>query len=162
MHSLAISLVKSGYQITGSDDKIYNPSLTRLKKYDLLPNELGWFPKKISNDLDVVILGMHAKKNNPELLRAKELNLNIVSYPEFIYNFSKNKTRIVIGGSHGKTTITSMILHVLKDNNSAIEDYRKGKENAVRFLIGQVMKKSRGTANPSDTEKEIIRQLNEK
>ena len=121
MHSLAISLVKSGYQITGSDDKIYDPSLTRLKKYDLLPNELGWFPKKISNDLDVVILGMHAKKNNPELIRAQELNLNIVSYPEFIYNFSKNKTRIVIGGSHGKTTITSMILHVLNDNNFSID-----------------------------------------
>ena len=81
----------------------------------------GWFPEKISNDLDFVILGMHAKKNNPELLRAKELNLNIVSYPEFIYNFSKNKTRIVIGGSHGKTTITSMILHVLNDNNFLID-----------------------------------------
>ena len=121
MHSLAISLVKSGYQITGSDDKIYDPSLTRLKKYDILPNELGWFPEKISNDLDFVILGMHAKKNNPELLRAIDLNLNIVSYPEFIYNFSKNKTRIVIGGSHGKTTITSMILHVLNDNNFSID-----------------------------------------
>ena len=121
MHSLAISLVKSGYQITGSDDKIYDPSLTRLKNYDILPNELGWFPEKISNDLDFVILGMHAKNNNPELLRAQELNLNIVSYPEFIYNFSKNKTRIVIGGSHGKTTITSMILHVLNDNNFSID-----------------------------------------
>ena len=121
MHSLAISLVKSGYQIAGSDDKIYDPSLTRLKKYDILPNELGWFPEKISNDLDFVILGMHAKNNNPELLRAQELNLNIVSYPEFIYNYSKNKTRIVIGGSHGKTTITSMILHVLNDNNFSID-----------------------------------------
>ena len=121
MHSLAISLVKSGYQIAGSDDKIYDPSLTRLKKYDILPDELGWFPEKISNDLDFVILGMHAKKNNPELLRAKELNLKIVSYPEFIYNYSKNKTRIVIGGSHGKTTITSMILHVLNDNNFSID-----------------------------------------
>ena len=121
MHSLAISLVKSGYQISGSDDKIYDPSLTRLKKYDILPDELGWFPEKISNDLDFVILGMHAKNNNPELLRAQELNLNIVSYPEFIYNYSKNKTRIVIGGSHGKTTITSMILHVLNDNNFSID-----------------------------------------
>ena len=121
MHSLAISLVKSGYQIAGSDDKIYDPSLTRLKKHDILPNELGWFPEKISNDLVFVILGMHAKNNNPELLRAQELNLNIVSYPEFIYNFSKNKTRIVIGGSHGKTTITSMILHVLNDNNFSID-----------------------------------------
>ena len=89
MHSLAISLANSGFQVTGSDDKIYDPSLTRLKKYGILPNEFGWFPEKISNDLDVVILGMHAKKNNPELLRAKELNLNIVSYPEFIYNFQK-------------------------------------------------------------------------
>ena len=121
MHSLAISLVKSGYQIAGSDDKIYDPSLTRLIKYDILPDELGWFPEKISNDLDFVILGMHAKNNNPELLRAQELNLNIVSYPEFIYNYSKNKTRIVIGGSHGKTTITSMILHVLNDNNFSID-----------------------------------------
>ena len=121
MHSLAISLAKSGYQITGSDDKIYDPSLSRLKKYDILPNELGWFPEKISKDLDFVILGMHSKKNNPELLRALEFNLNIVSYPEFIYNFSKNKTRIVIGGSHGKTTITSMILHVLNDNNFSID-----------------------------------------
>ena len=121
MHSLAISLVKSGYQITGSDDKIYDPSLSRLKKFDILPNEPGWFPSKISKDLDFVILGMHAKKDNPELLKAQELNLNIVSYPEFIYNFSKNKTRIVIGGSHGKTTITSMILHVLNDNNFSID-----------------------------------------
>ena len=121
MHSLAISLANSGYQVTGSDDKIYDPSLTRLKKNNILPNDFGWFPEKISNDLDFVILGMHAKKNNPELLRAKELNLNIVSYPEFIYNFSKNKTRIVIGGSHGKTTITSMILHVLNDNNFSID-----------------------------------------
>ena len=121
MHSLAISLVKSGYQIAGSDDKIYDPSLTRLKKYDILPDELGWFPEKISNDLDFVILGMHAKNNNPELLRAQVLNLNIVSYPEFIYNYSKNKTRIVIGGSHGKTTITSMILHVLNYNNFSID-----------------------------------------
>ena len=121
MHSLAISLVKSGYQITGSDDKIYDPSLSRLKKFDILPNEPGWFPSKISEDLDFVILGMHAKKDNPELLKAQELNLNIVSYPEFIYNLSKNKTRIVIGGSHGKTTITSMILHVLNDNNFSID-----------------------------------------
>ena len=135
MHSLAISLANSGYQVTGSDDKIYDPSLTRLKKNNILPNDFGWFPEKISNDLDFVILGMHAQKNNPELLRAKELNLNIVSYPEFIYNFSKNKTRIVIGGSHGKTTITSMILHVLNDNNFLI-DYvlgaqLEGFDNAV-------------------------------
>ena len=121
MHSLAIALVKSGYQITGSDDKIYDPSLSRLKKFNILPKDLGWFPYKISTDLDFVILGMHAKNDNPELLRAKELNLSIVSYPEFIYNFSKNKTRIVIAGSHGKTSITSMILHVLNDNNFSID-----------------------------------------
>ena len=100
MHSLAISLANSGYQVTGSDDKIYDPSLTRLKKNNILPNDFGWFPEKISNDLDFVILGMHAKINNPELLRAKELNLNIVSYPEFIYNFSKNKTRIAVSYTH--------------------------------------------------------------
>ncbi len=102
MHSLAIALKKSGYNVTGSDDKLYEPSLSRLKENQLCPDETGWFSSKITNDLDFVILGMHAKLDNPELLRAIELNIKIYSYPEFIYKLSSNKTRIVIGGSHGK------------------------------------------------------------
>ncbi len=113
MHNLAIALVKKGYQITGSDDEIFEPSKSRLKKYGLLPDEEGWNPNKISLELDAVILGMHARADNPELLKAKEIGLKIFSYPEFLFEQSKNKKRIVIGGSHGKTTITSMILHVL-------------------------------------------------
>ena len=121
MHSLAIALKNTGYIITGSDDKLYEPSLSRLKSNGILPDKLGWYPSKIQSDLDFIILGMHAQVDNPELLRAQQLNLNILSYPEFIYNFSSNKTRIVIGGSHGKTTITSMILHVLRSNNIDVD-----------------------------------------
>jgi len=113
MHNLALALHNKGYVITGSDDAIFEPSRTRLDKKGILPAELGWFPEKISKDLDAVILGMHAKEDNPELLKAQELGLKIYSYPEFLYEQSKNKTRVVIGGSHGKTTITSMILHVM-------------------------------------------------
>ncbi|MBL7866612.1 MAG: peptidoglycan synthetase [Flavobacterium lindanitolerans] len=113
MHNLAIALHEKGYQVTGSDDAVFEPSKTRLEKRGLLPEELGWFPEKITSDIDSVILGMHAKADNPELLKAKELGLKIFSYPEFLYEQSKNKTRVVIGGSHGKTTITSMILHVM-------------------------------------------------
>lgn len=113
MHNLAIALHEKGYQVTGSDDAIFEPSKTRLQKRGLLPLELGWFPEKITSDIDSVILGMHAKADNPELLKAQELGLTIYSYPEFLYEQSKNKTRVVIGGSHGKTTITSMILHVM-------------------------------------------------
>lgn len=113
MHNLAIALHEKGYQVTGSDDAIFEPSKTRLQKRELLPEELGWFPEKITSDIDSVILGMHAKADNPELLKAQELGLKIYSYPEFLYEQSKNKTRVVIGGSHGKTTITSMILHVM-------------------------------------------------
>ncbi|TPD69919.1 UDP-N-acetylmuramate--L-alanine ligase [Flavobacterium microcysteis] len=113
MHNLAIALHEKGYQVTGSDDAIFEPSKTRLEKRGLLPKELGWFPEKITSDIDSVILGMHAKADNPELLKAQELGLKIFSYPEFLYEQSKNKTRVVIGGSHGKTTITSMILHVM-------------------------------------------------
>jgi len=113
MHNLAIALHEKGYQVTGSDDAIFEPSKTRLEKRGLLPKEMGWFPEKITSDIDSVILGMHAKADNPELLKAQELGLKIFSYPEFLYEQSKNKTRVVIGGSHGKTTITSMILHVM-------------------------------------------------
>lgn len=113
MHNLALALHDKGYLISGSDDAIYEPSKSRLESSGLLPAQMGWFSEKITSDLDVVILGMHAKKDNPELLRAQELQLKIYSYPEFIYEEAKEKTRVVIGGSHGKTTITSMILHVL-------------------------------------------------
>jgi UDP-N-acetylmuramate: L-alanyl-gamma-D-glutamyl-meso-diaminopimelate ligase len=113
MHNLAIALVKKGYKITGSDDEIFEPSKSRLKKYGILPETEGWNPEKISANLDAVILGMHARTDNPELLKAKEIGMKIFSYPEYLYEQSKNKKRVVIGGSHGKTTITSMILHVL-------------------------------------------------
>lgn len=113
MHNLALALHQKGYKVTGSDDAIFEPSKTRLEKKGLLPVEMGWFPEKITSDIEAVILGMHAKADNPELLKAQELGLKIYSYPEFLYEQSKNKTRVVIGGSHGKTTITSMILHVM-------------------------------------------------
>ncbi|WP_405606789.1 UDP-N-acetylmuramate--L-alanine ligase [Polaribacter sp. Asnod1-A03] len=125
MHNLAIALYQKGYQISGSDDIIHNPSKSRLEKYGLLPEEFGWFPEKISSELDVIILGMHAKKDNLELLKAQELGLKIYSYPEFLYEQSKHKTRVVIGGSHGKTTITSMILHVLNYHEKEV-DYMVG------------------------------------
>ncbi len=121
MHNLALALHHKGYQITGSDDEIFEPSKSRLAKYNLLPNEFGWFPGKITSSLDAVILGMHAKPDNPELLKAQELGVKIYSYPEFIYEQSKYKTRVVIGGSHGKTTITSMILHVLHYHNREVD-----------------------------------------
>ena len=117
MHNLAIELHLKGYLITGSDDEIYEPSASRLAKYELLPAITGWFPEKITEDLEAVILGMHARRDNPELAKAKELGLKIYSYPEYIFEQSVNKQRVVIAGSHGKTTITSMILHVLKFNN---------------------------------------------
>ena len=115
MHNMAIALHKKGFIVTGSDDVIFEPSISRLSKYGLLPEQEGWYPEKITEDLDAVILGMHARADNPELLRAQELGVKIYSYPEYIYEHSKNKLRVVIGGSHGKTTITSMILHVLKN-----------------------------------------------
>ena len=125
MHNLALALQKMGHQISGSDDEIYEPSKSLLQKNGLLPKEEGWHPEKITADLDVVILGMHARADNPELIRAQELNLNIQSYPSFLYEFSKNKQRIVVAGSHGKTSITSMILHVLKKLNRKF-DYLVG------------------------------------
>ena len=125
MHNLAIALHQKGYQVSGSDDTIHDPSKSRLEKYGLLPKNFGWFPEKISSELEVVILGMHAKKDNPELLKAQELGIKIYSYPEFLYEQSKDKTRVVIGGSHGKTTITSMILHVLNYHDRAV-DYMVG------------------------------------
>ncbi|CAL2075287.1 UDP-N-acetylmuramate: L-alanyl-gamma-D-glutamyl-meso-diaminopimelate ligase [Tenacibaculum sp. 190524A05c] len=125
MHNLALALYQKGYQITGSDDTIHDPSKSRLAAKGLLPEEFGWFSEKITSDLDAVILGMHAKEDNPELLKAQELGLTIYSYPEFLYEQSKHKTRVVIGGSHGKTTITSMILHVLNYHEREV-DYMVG------------------------------------
>ncbi len=113
MHNLAIALHKKGFQVTGSDDVVYEPSKTRLANYGLLPTEMGWDESRITSDIDVVILGMHARVDNPELLKAQALGLTIYSYPAYVYEQSKDKLRVVIGGSHGKTTITSMILHVL-------------------------------------------------
>ena len=125
MHSLAIALKNKYYEISGSDDAIFEPSKSRLKDYNILPEKTGWFPDKITSDLDAVILGMHAKADNPELAKAKEIGLKIYSYPEFLFEQSKDKTRVVIGGSHGKTTITSMILHVMNYHNKEV-DYMVG------------------------------------
>jgi len=113
MHNFALALAHSGHDVTGSDDQIFEPSRTRLEEAGLLPSKEGWRPELLSNDIDVVILGMHARKDNPELARAKELGLDVQSYPEFLYHATRNKLRVVIGGSHGKTTITSMVLHVV-------------------------------------------------
>lgn len=117
MHNMALSLHEKGFIVSGSDDEINEPSKSRLAKAGILPKEIGWFPEKLSPEMDAVILGMHARADNPELIRAKELGLKIYSYPEYIYEATKDKTRIVIGGSHGKTTITAMILHVFKACN---------------------------------------------
>lgn len=112
MHNLALALKHQGHDVSGSDDEIFEPSRSRLEQAGLLPDSIGWNAERITEDIDFVVLGMHAREDNPELLRAQELGLNILSYPEYIYEASKDKTRVVIGGSHGKTTITSMILHV--------------------------------------------------
>lgn len=125
MHNLAIALHLRGDYVTGSDDEIFEPSRSRLDKHGLLPDSIGWNPDVITDELDAVILGMHARENNPELLKAKELDLPIYSYPEYLYERTKDKTRVVIAGSHGKTTITSVILHVLHYHDRH-EDYMVG------------------------------------
>ncbi|MCD6544717.1 MAG: peptidoglycan synthetase [Flavobacteriaceae bacterium] len=125
MHNLALTLHEKGDKITGSDDEIFEPSKSRLAVKGLLPKEFGWFPEKITKNIDAIVLGMHAKADNPELIKAQKLGLKIYSYPEFLYEQSKNKTRVVIGGSHGKTTITSMILHVM-DYHDIKVDYMVG------------------------------------
>jgi UDP-N-acetylmuramate: L-alanyl-gamma-D-glutamyl-meso-diaminopimelate ligase len=114
MHQLAIALKRKGYQITGSDDEIFEPALSNLRAEGLLPAEMGWFPGRVREGLDAIILGMHARKDNPELIRARELGLPIYSFPEYIYQESRNKKRVAVGGSHGKTTTTAMIMHVLR------------------------------------------------
>lgn len=125
MHNLAIALHLKGYNVSGSDDEIFEPAKSRLQKYGILPDSMGWFPEKITSQLDAIILGMHARIDNPELLKAKELGIKIYSFPEFLYEQSQNKKRIVIGGSHGKTSITSMILHVFNEHNLSF-DYMVG------------------------------------
>ncbi len=125
MHNLALALLQKGYEVSGSDDALFEPSKSRLEKAGILPKDMGWFPEKITSNLDAVILGMHAKKDNPELIKAQELGISIYSYPEFLYQQSQGKTRVVIAGSHGKTSVTAMVLHVL--NYHAIE---------VDFMVG--------------------------
>ena len=125
MHNLAIALHQSGYYVTGSDDDIFEPSRSRLSANELLPVELGWYPGKITKDTQAVILGMHARADNPELKRAVELGVQIYSFPDFVYESSKNAKRVVIAGSHGKTTITSIIMHVLQHEGQAF-DYLVG------------------------------------
>ena len=117
MHNLAIALARQGYHITGSDDEIFDPAKSHLAEYGLLPEKTGWFPEKIHSGLDAVILGMHARADNPELEQALHLGLKIYSYPEYVYEQSTDKQRVVIAGSHGKTTITAMVMHVLQQYN---------------------------------------------
>lgn len=125
MHQLAIALSKKGYEVSGSDDEIFEPALSNLKEQGILPDSNGWFPGKIEKDLDAVILGMHARADNPELIKARESGLKIYSFPEYIYQESRNKKRLIVGGSHGKTTTTAMIMHVLRANDQAF-DYLVG------------------------------------
>ncbi|MCF8258612.1 MAG: peptidoglycan synthetase [Flavobacteriales bacterium] len=113
MHNMALAMHQMGHQVTGSDDEVFEPSKTRLAAHGLLPEKMGWDPDRITTDLEAVILGMHARADNPELLKAQEMKLRIYSYPEFIYEQCRDKKRVVIGGSHGKTSITAMVLHVL-------------------------------------------------
>ena len=135
MHSLAIALKKNGHHVTGSDDAIFDPSLTQLQKAEICPEQMGWYPEKINKNLDAVIVGMHAKKDNPELLAAQKIGVPLFSYPELIAHYARNKTRVVIAGSHGKTTITAMVLHVLNYHQNSV-DYMigaqlEGFENSV-------------------------------
>ena len=129
MHNLAIALARAGHRVTGSDDEIYEPAYSTLKKHGLLPEKNGWFPSRIHSGLDAVILGMHAKKDNPELNKALKLGLPLYSFPEFIYEIAKEKPRIVVAGSHGKTTVTSMLLHIFKEAG-----------HTCNFLVGARLK----------------------
>lgn len=143
MHNLAIALSQQGHHVSGSDDDIQDPSKSKLSKYDLLPPELGWYPDKIDNSINAVILGMHAKKDNPELLKTQSLGIPLLSFPEFIYNQSVNKQRIVICGSHGKTTITALLIHVLSFFNRKF-DYvigaqQDGMENTVKLTDAPII-----------------------
>lgn len=125
MNGLALALNEKGYVVTGSDDVVFEPSKSNLAAKGLLPEAFEWFPERIHDKLNAVILGMHAKKDNPELLKAIEFKIPVFSCPEFLYGQSKNKTRMVIGELHGKTAIISMILHVLDYLNKQA-DYMAG------------------------------------
>lgn len=127
MHNMALELLSHGNTVTGSDDEIFDPAKSRLAAAGILPEKYGWFPEKIHNNLDGIILGMHARIDNPELLRAKELGIPVYSFPEFVFEHSRNKKRVVIGGSHGKTTCTAMLMHVLADNGMDF-DYLVGSQ----------------------------------
>ena len=145
MHNMALALHEKGYIVSGSDDEINEPSKSRLQKAGILPSEIGWFPQKLTTDIDAVILGMHARADNPELLKAKQLGLKIYSYPEYIYEATKDKIRIVIGGSHGKTTITAMILHVMH--------YHKTETD---YLVGAQLEGFNTMVNLSNTSKYAV------
>jgi UDP-N-acetylmuramate: L-alanyl-gamma-D-glutamyl-meso-diaminopimelate ligase len=145
MHNLAIALKKRGYQVTGSDDVIFEPARSRLANHHLLPEETGWFPEKITRQADYIILGMHARDDNPELTRANELGLKVYSFPEYIFNETKSKTRVVIAGSHGKSTITSMIIHVLKHYNYDFD-----------YLVGAGLEGFEDMVRLSDTANTVI------
>ncbi|HHB78718.1 MAG TPA: peptidoglycan synthetase [Saprospiraceae bacterium] len=136
MHNLAIALAENGHLVTGSDDEIYNPSRDRLAAKGLLPKKMGWFLDNISPKLDLVILGKHARDDNPEMLKAKELGLKVLSFPEFIYEHSKDKTRVVVTGSHGKTSTTAMIMHVLKDAGMAFDYLVGSKLDGFETMVG--------------------------
>ncbi|HYV92609.1 MAG TPA: Mur ligase family protein [Chitinophagales bacterium] len=145
MHNLAIALALKGYDVSGSDDEIFEPAKSNLSRYNLLPETLGWNPSIITSDIDAVLLGMHAKADNPELLRAQKLGLKIFSFPEFLHEQSKNKTRVVIGGSHGKTSITAMVMHILKKNDRDFD-----------YMVGSAVKGFDITVRLSDSAPVII------
>lgn len=136
MHNLAVALHKKGNIVTGSDDEIFNPAKDRLQELGLLPEKFGWYAERITKEIDAIILGMHAKEDNPELIKARKLGFKIFSFPEFLFEQTKNKKRVVIGGSHGKTTITSIIMHVLKYNNIEF-DYMVGAQiDGFETMVG--------------------------
>ncbi len=143
MHNIALALHNLGHTITGSDDEIFEPALSRLKAKGILPIEFGWFEEKITTNLDFIILGMHARADNPELNKAKALGIKIYSFPEYVYEHAKDKIRIVIGGSHGKTTTTAMIMHVLKtlgkDFDYLVGSQLEGFDTMVRFSNAPIM-----------------------
>ena len=145
MHSLAIEMFRLGHNVTGSDDVIFDPAKKNLEKAGILPKNIGWYKEKINQEIDIIILGMHAKKNNPELLRAKELGLIVKSYPQFLADYSKDKSRVVIAGSHGKTTITSLIIHAL--NYHEIE---------IDFMVGAQSESINNTINLSEKNNFIL------
>lgn len=143
MHNIGLALKNAGHNVTGSDDEIYEPSRTRLEKAGIFPEKLGWDADRINPDLDYIILGMHAKIDNPEIIRAQELGIKIYSFPEFIYSLSMNKIRVVVGGSQGKTTTTSMIMWVLKkmgrDFDYLVGALIRGFDLMVRFSDAPVI-----------------------